>query len=250
MIRKSDKLWLPIPTDCVSLSRAREMIFMAAIPENDVAGWVAREIPKEKLECRLPATSVEEKLQDWLTQEIAQEELDQKLRAACVEEKLKGLVLNLELKQFELPALGWRLDPVDFDNPGFQDDFVAPGAPCRSGPDTTFGTGKHRPVFFAKSDFDRWLKFHWLVRVSKFPTEEPAGPKEAAVWREVKAIDGWSAGPPDTISSEIVRQRVIEIRKRKFGRAVLGTDPEELSLSTVQRAIGRRKFKLGKLGKR
>jgi hypothetical protein len=147
MIQSRYKLSLPIPIDCISLSDARKAMMRAAIPHL----------------CTRHRWEQEE--------ELAQEWRDRILRSALVDGELVGLVTGLNDESRKLRASEWVLPAklintpdghiVDHgDDPGFVDDYVAPGEPCRHGPDTTLGKGKHRPVFFVQADFNRWLNQH------------------------------------------------------------------------------------------
>jgi hypothetical protein len=91
----------------------------------------------------------------------AKDDADRLLREALVARNLVGLILDpaAPMQPRQLPADGWRVGPDE--SPGFQDDYVAPGASCRSGPDTRLpGSGEpnaHRRVFFCRSKYKKWL---------------------------------------------------------------------------------------------
>ena len=167
-----------IPTGCVSLSAAREKLLKAMTPNlatiNDeihrCEQIVAAKPGDNDADSRLAAAHS--------AYEHATEDADCKLRLALCTGELVGRSLDLRCDQVEWDRKEWKLDQWNTENFGFSGDFVAPGAPNASGPDTRFGQGKHWPIFFLEAQFIKWLD-------GTYPA------------------DGTDAQPPDIVNNDV-----------------------------------------------
>jgi hypothetical protein len=130
MIPSRYKLSLPIPVDCISLSESLDALMRVAKPNVYVLSEDALDVHR-------------------------------RLRTAFAAGELEGLITAPNDERLKLRASGWELPPSEAGNPGFLDDYVGPGLPCRHGPDTTLGTGKYRPVYLVRAEFRLWLHRNW-----------------------------------------------------------------------------------------